>query len=941
MERHKPIFFAILILIITATMALGQQGNTGEIRGTVFDEQGAAVSGAKIVVKNVNTGIEREITSDSRGRYRAILLPVGVYEVAVEKERFKKWVQSGITVQVGDILAVDATLEVGEFTTVVTITGDAPIIEVNRTTVSSVVSEELIENLPINGRDYRDFVLVTPTAGTSDRNGVTLAGSRGMYTNLTMDGADNSSPFFSEQNGGEIDPTFTVSQESVKEFRVLNNGFSAEYGRSIGGMINVVTKSGTNDYRGSGFFFFQNESLVSDQKTSTNFGEDFTYDPQDKFSRKQFGGSLGGPIQKDKSFFFLSTDVQRYEIPRVIRFTWSEAERAAHPEIAALEENYVSTDDDIVFFGKLDYQISDAHSLSVRFNYSDANQENGLGYYADDALSAQGKEDESTTSTVGTLTSFFGDNMINEFRVQYATNTIDRVNNGDGPEIRVSGLGYLGATWYLPITIDVWRWQFTDNFNWLIQDHDIKFGIDYNLTNTDEVFIGYSRGQVRFTSLANYLSGRVYYALQKVPLGGRSMRESGSFTAKVHEVAFYAQDKWQPTEQLTVDLGLRWEGTFNPNPPTTNPLFPLTGQLFDDKNNWQPRAGVAYDLEGDGKTVLRAAGGLFFGRTPSILYFNPFNNNGVISVVQYVPGYAVPWPYDSQAVIDSVTSVGVLDIDFVNPNYEESEVWRFNAGVERELLPNTSLSLDFLYAKGNKLMRRHDVNFNPPTPGAATNGRDLYDRRNRPNTDFGRLSELTSTGKMEYYGFTALLKSRLAYGITTQASYTLSKSKDDDSNERSSGGTTYTEPFNPEADYGLSDYDRTHRIVASVVWNAPYDINVSGIFTWMSGRPYSALWGTDLNGDGESNDRAEPGSGGTVWVERNTYRRDSFTNIDLRLSKIFQIDRYRIEGIFEAFNLLNTESITGVYNTSRYSSFGLPSNYQDSRRLQLGARVRF
>jgi len=942
MRRYFAIFVVAALLAGAAAAAYGQaSGSTGEIRGIVYDEQGAVVSGARVVVTHLDTRLARELATDARGRFRALLLPVGTYGVLVEKEHFMKAEFSGIVVNVGDVIDFDVMLELGDFTSVVTITGDAPIVEPSRVSVSTVVTQELIEGLPINGRDYRDFVLITPTTGVSARNGVTMAGSRGMYTNLTMDGADANSPFFSEQNGGEINPTFTVSQESVREFRVLNSGFSAEFGRSIGGLINVVTKSGTNEYHGSAFAHYQTESFVADQAISINYGEDIRYDPVDEFKRMQYGGSIGGPLQQDRAFFFVSYDAQKYEIPHVIEFGFDEATEEMYDFLSSEEVSYVSTDDDFVLFGKVDYAISDRHHLTVRFNWSDADQQNGLNYFASNALGTQGKEDESTTSTVGTLTSFFGDDMINELRVQYATNTIDRVNNATGPEVQIAGYtAVLGATWYLPITMDIWRWQVSDNFNWLLADHDIKFGIDWNMTQTDEIFIGFSRGQVRFNTLADYIAGNVNYALQKVPLGGRSMNEAGQFLCRVNEIAFYIQDKWQPTDRLTIDLGLRWEGTYNPDPQNPNPNYALTGQLFDDTDNWQPRFGIAYDLFGDGKTVLRGATGLFYGRTPSIIYANPFFNNGEVAVVQYVPGFMVPWPYDADLVMSWYDSAPPgLDIDFVSPDYQEARTWRMNFGVERELIPDTSLSLDFMYANGDYLMRRHDINYNPPIAGAATNGRDLYDSYNRPNSQFGRLQELVASGEMEYYGFTALLKSRIE-NFNIQASYTWSRAKDDDSNERSSGGNTYTEQFNPAADWGLSDYDRTHRLVASVVWNAPLGINVNGIVTFMSGRPYSANWGYDLNGD-RQNDRAAPGSGGTQWVERNTYRMNSYKDVDLRISKIFTVDRFRIEGIFEAFNLFNWESVTSVYDTSRYSSFGYPSSYQSSRRLQIGARLRF
>jgi hypothetical protein len=536
--------------------------------------------------------------------------------------------------------------------------------------------------------------------------------------------------------------------------------------------------------------------------------------------------------------------------------------------------------------------------------------------------------------------------MINELRFQYADDKINRgTNESTLPQLTIDGVGYLGSTWYLPIQVNSKRFQVTNNFNWLLTDHDIKVGIDYNRTTTEEIFIGNSRGQLRFRSLDDYLNNNIYYAYQRIPLGGRSMIESGQFECTVNEIALYVQDKWQPTDRLTIDAGLRWEGTFNPNPPDTNPLFPLTGQLYDDTNNWAPRFGIAYDVFGDGKTVVRGAAGLFYGRTPSILWYNPFNGNGVISVpFQYVPGSVANQyypPYDAQGLIDLYAGAGaILDIDYVDPGFQEAEVWRVNVGLERELIPDTSISFDLMYADGDKLFGRHDVNLADPIAGGSIQGRDLYSTSHRPDSHFGRIQETISAGKMKYFAFTTLLKSRLK-DISAQVSYTWSRDKDDTSSERDSGGITYTEQNNPSADWGLSDRDRTHRFVGNAVYNAPYGIMISGILVWQSGQPYNASWGTDLNGDGQTNDRAAPGSNGTVWVARNTYRVPTYKNLDVRISKIFHVDRFQIEGIFEAFNLFNWKSITSVYNTSRYTSFGLPADFQNSRRLQIGARIRF
>jgi hypothetical protein len=943
----KAILLIAAFVVIFSSVASAQNSTNGEIRGFVTDEQGAAVVDAKVVITNTDTGLMRELMTDERGRYRAILLPLGSYSVQVEKGSFKKWEQKGIRLQVGDALSINVTLEIGEFENVVTITGDAPVIETTNTAVSAVVGEEFIENLPINGRDYRDFVLLTPSAGYSSRNGVTLGGSRGVQTNLTVDGFDSNSAFFGEQVNGEIDPTFTISLESIKEFRVLTSGFSAEFGRSNGTLMTMVTKSGTNEFRGSGFFFYQNEGMVADQLIATNFGEDSEYVEQEEFKRNQFGGSLGGPIIKDKAFFFVSADVQRLDIPRSVRFDITDAQRAQYPSIAAQETEYTETNDVNAFLAKVDFQLSDNHNLSARWSYTEADQQNGIGYFSTNAPSTQGNENMTYNVFSGTLTSFFGDNMINELRVQYAMEdmTRDRVNDDDLPQHQQGGYDFVfGSTYFLPITNDMERFQVTDNLNILMGDHDIKVGFDYNRTKTEQVFIGYWSGRLYYDTLEDYINGNPYRARQRIPLGGRDIDASGRWPFVGQTLAVYVQDKWQPTDRMTIDAGLRWEAVYTDDPGTEygNPQIPGNTELYDDTNNFAPRAGIAYDVFGDGKTVIRAAAGLFYAVTPHLLYVQHFMENGVVSVVQQF-GDNIPNPYNYQEVIArfQAGSYTGLDVATFDPDFEEAETWRFNFGIERELMPGTSLSVDFLYADGSKNQRRWDKNLNILTGQTDARGEQLYSTRNRPNPLFGRYSETVSIGEMEYIAITGLLKSRIGRDLNAQVSYTWSRDKDDDSNERGYSDINVTDYLDPSKDFSYSDRDRTHRFVGSLLYRAPFDINVSGILTLQSGRRYSAVWGTDLNGDGQYNDRAEPGSGGTVYSERNDYETEMYKNLDIRISKAFVIDRFRIEGIFEAFNVLNWETITSEQSTARYSSFGLPSGYQTSRRLQLGGRITF
>ncbi|MFC1853688.1 carboxypeptidase regulatory-like domain-containing protein, partial [candidate division CSSED10-310 bacterium] len=303
---NRFLFFSLFFVVLVASVSFAQSvATTGSIQGTASSKDGAPLPGVTIKVSNLDTGLVRNLTTNENGSYIARFLPLSNnYQLEATLEGFSKLTQSGIKVALGSQLTINLTMELSSVQEVMVVTSEAPIIEVGKSEYTTTISDEAIATLPLNGRDYTDFVMLTPMSTIStERNGLSLSGARGINSNIMMDGADNNSAFFGEGRGGTR-PPFTFSQSAVKEFQVINNGYSAQYGKAGGGIINAVTKSGSNTYHGSLWYFFRDDSFI---------GKDANDEEYDTFDQKQLGLTFSGPLIKDKLFMFLCYDSQRYE----------------------------------------------------------------------------------------------------------------------------------------------------------------------------------------------------------------------------------------------------------------------------------------------------------------------------------------------------------------------------------------------------------------------------------------------------------------------------------------------------------------------------------------------------------------------------------------------------------------------------------------------------
>lgn len=658
------------------------QAGTGTIVGTVYDSSGAVVPKAKVTAQGKGTGLTREVQANDEGQYRIILLPPGAYTVTVSQSGFKTY-KGEVEVNVGATPTLDIHLAVGAATETIEVTASV-VVETTTSVADALINEKAIDNLPINGRRFHDFVSLTPTVQIEgQRNQISFAGQRGINSNVTIDGADYNQPFFGGIRGGErSNNAFTIPQESIQEFQVVANGFSAEFGRSTGGVVNAVTKSGTNDWHGSAFYQGRYEQLAH----------------IDAFNRKavdnqhQFGGSFGGPIAKEKLFFFFSPEFQKIDIPRAVvlanlnnllttsGFVLNAFNQRGFDFYDSLQEDFTTTNNAKTILGKVDYQINNNNRAFLRYHWSSNTGENavatgdGVTTTTTNTVSNDGTEKDRTHTVSGQWTGLFSSSFVNELRAQWAREERPREANVRATSIAI-GIGTYGTRSFLPTTESDDRVQIADSLNWTKGTHSLKFGGDFNWLRAGQffkfdqfgVFTGVTvpnisgAGGVNCTANSAASPGGSNGYLLRVLTPGQdpsvdprcdpanvfdtdvSYRVNignGDQQMRGHELAFFVHDTWRVHPRFTVNAGLRWEGYFNPKPDVSNTTlynlvknFPFpNGKTFDpaifpnQTDQWAPRLGIAWDPRGNAKMVIRMNAGLYYARNPLLLFATPLNN---------------------------------------------------------------------------------------------------------------------------------------------------------------------------------------------------------------------------------------------------------------------------------------------------------------------------
>ena len=1004
-----PAFFAVLSFAPTILFAQAQ-ATTGVIRGTATDSSGNPVS-AFVTVRNAETNYTRTVKASDAGVFVTTLLPLGTYTVSARAVGYSPTQKSNIAVTLGQ--TVDLPLVLARQTTQlagVTVVAQVPTVDPTLSAEATHLPAEVVSALPNNGRNYLNLTLLTPNVAITqgpDGDVLSVGGQRGIHNNVSVDGADFNNPFFGEQRGGQR-PPFTFNLDAVREMVVVAQGANAEFGRSSGGFVNVITKSGTNDLHGTLHYFGKDGALSSDATHAS-----LVLKPD--FRQHQFGMTLGGPIVKDKFFYFIAYDQQNYtEVKQKTRPT-STALDSLKTYLAtafggALAEDFgpiQRTNDANVALVKLDWRINEVHNASLKYNYTNSRQENGTFDVDTWARSANAIEKDYSNAINGSLVSNLTNTIDNEFRFQFARE--DRPRPYTGPQIPgqnrpfsdtgmdfASGFRF-GMPFFIPVKSYDTRVQVLDNVSWVRGNHLFKTGFEWNRTAEHQTFIGFANGRFIFNSVTGFenyvrlgnryvecsnpagvlivttttgtcpvgtsISGPVLLYLQQAGVGGRSVEAAGTQVIPQHDLGVFIQDNWKATPTITINYGLRWEGQKQPDPITppsqvffsnfigrtvTNSVgtfaFPSNGKIPSDYKMFQPRLGIAWDRNGDGTDVVRAAAGLYYARIPGLNLASArstngsigqtiFRNSALTGVLGPPPNYNSLLPAPAGAPFRP--DIFVFDKDFKNPRTFSASI-----GYDKEIFNHLAASIAYTYAATDNLTRfvnRNDAVFGSPWLTGLTGPADA--------NGVSTLTTVESSAKSRYNGVTFSLGRLADPDFQYQANYTLAVDKADDDNERDPFSFRYARADRLDREYNYSDRDQRHRLNLWALYHFPFDIYGNTRFSWYSAQPTSEK----CVNNAPSGQRATAASdricaNGTILL-RNTIRRDNaFASWDIRLSKPFRMrGRGQVEALVEVFNILNRDNFRDPSSASLLFNFDgtIRNGLGDPRQVQVGVRYGF
>ena len=976
----------VLALVFPVMLAAQSQATTGVIRGTVTDPSGTAVAGASVVLRETQTGFQRQVATNERGIFVAPLMPLGTYDVTARAVGFSEARRTGVRLGVGETVNLNLPLAAVQLQAVV-VEATQSVVEATKVENSTRLPNAAVSRLPNNGRNYLNLTLLTPNVAIvqgPDGDELSIGGQKGIHNNVSVDGADFNNPFFGEQRGGQR-PPFTFNLDAVQEIVVTSSGANAEFGRSSGGFVNVVTKSGTNLLHGS-VHYYGKDGALSGQPHHAGVTL-----PAPDFTQHQFGFTLGGPIKHDRAFFFLAYDQQIYDdikqtnpnrIDPLLR-AWMDTAYAG-----ALRSDYGSiarTNNARVLLAKFDFNLSDRHHASLKYNYTWSEQQNGTFDVDSWARSANGLERDHSNAVNGSLVSYLKPNMANEFRFQYSRE--DRPRPYDGPRSGALGAnrvdagnrpfpdiamdfanGYrLGMPFFLPIDYYDTRVQLLDNVSLAHGDHFFKAGFEYNKVHSIQTFVGFANSRYIFASVPSFLAfaadstqtGGLLLFLQQAGVG-RSVRDAGTQNIPQTEYAAYLQDTWRPNPKWTFNYGLRWEAQVEADPITppsqvffspfigqtrtaggVTSTFPSDGTIPSDKKMWQPRFGFAYDLRGDGQRVIRGSAGLYYARIPGLNLASSRSTNGSVGMtysnfsVPVVPGLRSQLPDNVSPSAVNHPDVFVFDKNFQNPRTLSASI-----GYEWQVGSDLGASISYEHARTDHLTRfinRNDPVFGSPWGSQLTGPAD-------PN-GVGGLTTVESSARSNYNGVTIGLKRVLDPNFQFQVNYTLSFDKSDDDNERDPFTFRYAKADNLGPEYNWSDRDQRHRFNGWMLVHIGGGLFLNNRVSIYSAQPTSEKCGAGNKGSGQR--AASPAdricyNGATptgVILPRNTLRKDnSFFSWDVGLTWPFNVGKGRVELVAQMFNVLGSENFRDPASTSLLFNFDgtLRSGLGDPQQTQLG-----
>ncbi len=880
------------------------QSTGGTINGTITDDTGAALPGVSIGIKRVETGTLRNLVTDPRGKYTAPSLEPGSYEVTAELQGFNTAVRKDLRLTLGSELTVNLQLGIGALQEEVVVTGEAQLVETTRSTVANFVDEKQIRELPLNGRDFSELalqgvgVVQTPTVDRSLLRGMgtqfSVGGARPNQVSYLLDGTDIA------DQGGQSPGSAAggmLGVETVREFQVITNNYSAEYGRSAGGIVSAITRSGTNTFQGGAFEFMRDEAL----DTRTFFDDPSA--PKPPLSRHQYGFNLGGPIRRDRTFFFGAFEGLRQDKSTTIRARVPSTATRNRADLSPAVKPYMllypapnagesgasgiystqvtEPSREIYIVNKVDHTFSDENSVAVRYTFDNASNDQPQAI-----PTFSTRYHNRNQYVTGEWKHVFGSSALNDFRAAF-NRTVQVSANVDNitvdpslyfiagaPQLgslNVSGLEVFGPDTSIPSWLRYNVVQVMNSLSVTRGSHSIKTGGSWTHWINDQDAQFQPGGRYTFTSIDSFVQGRPsqYESALQGTTSERGWRQS--------LFGFYAQDDWAVRSNLTLNLGVRYELITTPREvedrvasfrdPLNNPEPVVGYPLFRNPSlkNVSPRVGFAWDVRGDGKTAVRGGAGQFY--EPILAnYYRTFGN-------RTPPFFAQanltnpPFPHAvAGALPTSQQRLDLLQWDLKNPY-----MLQYNLTVQHELLPQFSVMAGYIGSRGINLFR--NVELNQAVPVVQPDGSYFFPTTNRRRSPLWNSVRMRVTdGNSWYNGLVASATKRFSSGLQFQGSYTLGRSYDEGS--ISAGSQDFNNGFQPRYaydrhdNYGLSDFDVRHNFTFNYSWSLPFGENaagaarvlvagwqLSGIVTLRAGVPFTPLLGFDRA-------RARPRAGG-------------------------------------------------------------------------------
>ena len=857
---------------------------------------------------NVDRNQKQQSVTDATGRFRFPVLPVGAYEMTAGRDGFATW-HRALRLAVGTSLDIPITLSMTQSESI-DVTAALPTVDTGRTEIAANITPEEVRDLPLNGRNYLDLALLAPgvsrtNTGANQRfaetsavpgTGISVSTQRNLANSFIVDGLS------ANDDAAELAGTF-FSQEVIREFEVVRSGGSAEFGRASAGIVNIVTQSGTNALRGDVYGFFRNQRFdAANALTHSKLPLD----------QHQNGLTLGGPIVHDSAFFFANAEGLRQRTAGVITIspanvtainTRLDAAGFAGPRIST--GSFDTTLDTTNVFSRVDDMVTPSDSLTLRLNTYDVSSDNARSVGGLNAVSrGTALDNHDRTLAANNLWTISGD-AISETRAQATRSRLAAPPNDlTGPAVNISGIASLGTLTVSPTARDIDLLEGVQNVTWLRGNHSLKAGVDYLRNRVTISFPGALQGVYTFSSLANFLAG-TYSSFQQA-FGAPDTHQTNN------NVGAFVQDQWHATPRLMIDAGIRYD------------VQQLPSLIHTDRNNISPRLGAAWDIDGDGRRVLRAAAGIYYDPIPLRAVSNALQRNGITYKVAQL-GPTFPGAPVFPRVLPSFPSNLLTNVTTIDPDIENSSSTQAMLQYEQQLGATAAASIGVEHLRGRDIIMSRNINVPTTTNPAVPN-------LGRPNPAFANNGQFQSIGDSWYDGVTIAVTKRPVSWGSIRLSYTFSKGLD------TSGNFFFSQPQdanNIAAERGRSDNDQRHRLSLSGTLTMPHRWLLSYIATYASALPFNIQLPNDRNGDTNFNDRP-------IGVGRNTGQGFDYQSLDLRLSRTFPLtSRVSIETLVDAFNVLNRANYQVPNNIIASPTFGKPTAVNDPRQLQLGVRMLF